>query len=152
MYMITVAMHMPQNLLRDVHYYTHNGFSRITACTYYGTRSVADPGGFLGFRGTPLFVVLCACVAGLVRAHERSRKLTFWTAEPPLSKSYIRHCRLLCILVHSTYNTLCSPLCFRCSCVRTYVHVCMEWTVALCALCTSRFTDVCVCVLDLVSM
>ena len=35
---------------------------------------MADPGGFLGFRGTPLFVVLRACVAGLVCAHERSRK------------------------------------------------------------------------------
>ena len=31
------------------------------------TTAVADPGGFLGFRGTPLFVVLRACVAGLMR-------------------------------------------------------------------------------------
>ena len=34
--------------------------------------SVAGPGGFLGFRGAPLFVVLCACAVE-----------TFWTAEPP---------------------------------------------------------------------
>ena len=31
--------------------------------------SVADPGGFLGFLGNPLFVVLRACAAGLVRTH-----------------------------------------------------------------------------------
>ena len=41
--------------------------------------SVADPGGFLGFHGTPLFVVLRACVAGLAWAQSK----TFWTAEPP---------------------------------------------------------------------
>ena len=47
--LLHVAMHVPQNVLRDVHYYTHDGFSRITArmvyrllcilvhstCTYY---------------------------------------------------------------------------------------------------------------------
>ena len=35
---------------------------------------VADPERFLGFRGTILFVVLRACVAGPVHAHERSQK------------------------------------------------------------------------------
>ena len=47
------------------------------------TTPVADPGGFLGFCRISLFVVLRACVAGLVRAHERSRK----QRNPPLSKS-----------------------------------------------------------------
>ena len=51
---------------------------------------MADPGGFLGFRGTPPFVVLRACVAGLVCAHERSRKRSgernpsFIILDPPL--------------------------------------------------------------------
>ena len=32
-------------------------------------------GGFLGFRGTPLFIVLGTCVAGLVREHEHSQNV-----------------------------------------------------------------------------
>jgi hypothetical protein len=54
--------------------------------------AVADPGGFLGFlgfRGTPLFVVLCACVASLVRVHEAGENVL--DCGTPLSKSYIRH-------------------------------------------------------------
>ena len=47
--------------------FLHNFFKSGVASS-----SVADPGVFLGFRGTPLFVVLRACVAGLVGAHERS--------------------------------------------------------------------------------
>ena len=38
------------------------------------TTSVMDPGGSLGSTEPPLFVVLRACVTGLVCAHERSRK------------------------------------------------------------------------------
>ena len=51
--------------------------------TSWGFRAVADPGGFL-------FVVLRACVAGLVRAHEHSRKRSGQRnppPPPPLSKS-----------------------------------------------------------------
>ena len=36
---------------------------------------MADPGGFLGFRETPLFIVLHACVTGLVHVHERSQNV-----------------------------------------------------------------------------
>ena len=50
----------------------------------------ADPGGFLGYHGTPLFVVFCACVGALMCAHERSRKRSgqrnppFRILDPPL--------------------------------------------------------------------
>ena len=49
----------------------------------YKVSSVVDPGEFLGFRGTPLFVVLRACVAGLVRVHKRSRKRSGQRNPPP---------------------------------------------------------------------
>ena len=52
--------------------------------------AVADPGGFLGYHGTPLFVVLRACIASLVRTYKRSRKRSgqrnppFRILDPPL--------------------------------------------------------------------
>ena len=61
----------------------HNNAQMAAIALRTQTTPVVDPGGFLGFCGTPLFVVLRACVAGLVRAHERSRK----QRNPPLSKS-----------------------------------------------------------------
>ena len=111
--MITVAMHVPQNVLRDVHYYTHNGFSRITACMVQGQWRIQ---GVPWVPRNPSFVVLRACVAGLVRAHECSRKLSgqrnppFKILDPPLQVA-LYPCTL-------NVHTLCSPLCFRCSCVR----------------------------------
>ena len=63
------------------------GEKRVTEVT---KTTLADPGGFLGFRGTPLFVVLRACVAGLVRAHERS-KAFLDSGTPFHNPIYIRH-------------------------------------------------------------
>ena len=55
------------------------GIMQDNLCHPYilSTTVLSDSGGsrgFLGFRGTPLFVVLCVCVVGLVSAHERSGK------------------------------------------------------------------------------
>ena len=58
-------------------------------------KTVADPGGFLGFRETPLFIVLHACVAGLVHVHERSQNVLgqqtppFKILDPPLKKKCV---------------------------------------------------------------
>ena len=52
--------------------------------------AVVDLAGFLGFRVTPLFVVLHACVAGLVHVHEAGENVLdsgtplFKILDPPL--------------------------------------------------------------------
>ena len=60
------------------------GGSTVIACPCTTVCAVADLGGFLEFRGTPIFVVLRACVAGLVVENV----LDSGTPHPPLSKSY----------------------------------------------------------------
>ena len=60
-------------------------YQKIETGTITPVISVADPGGFLGFHGIPLFIVLRACVASLVHAPVQSKR--FLDNATPLSDS-----------------------------------------------------------------
>ena len=60
-------------------------YQKIETGTITSVISVVDPGGFLGFHRTPLFIILCACFTGLLHAQVQSKR--FLDSGTPLSKS-----------------------------------------------------------------